>query len=377
MKRTDYCWWHSFGHLSHAPFYKNTTFMITIVGLIIGIASLIIGGYKLFRYLKDVEKASLAGRLRSQEAPLSKELIQVYFGTNCYAYPVEMLGNEKIIHPFSGVDIRLKDDKILVSAKVRNIDGKTYADLTDNEWEIIKNNRFKRNYDSTALEVCDADSGLVVLQVELLDRQSLRLSGLFEDGTFLLCVTDSPEILRVPRSEIEKYADRIESCLKTQERLFEYPSDLHLHERTTNTKATRFKDSLLKQKEELERRRGEYTRITNEDLRKKALALAEELTKLCQSEPTLPDSFPLATGPNSYMDQIRKELEPSIKYDKSVVAKFNENFRVEAIILRDELLSRQPQQTRKYDIYNNYEGAVNLVVISLIAEDLRRLANSL
>jgi hypothetical protein len=326
---------------------------------------------------REAEKSSLSGILRSQEIPLSKELIQVHFGTNQYTYPVELMGNEKVIHPFTGVDICLKDDKMLVSAKVRNIDGKTYADLTDNEWEIIKNNRFKRNYDSTALEVCDADSGLVVLQVELLDRQSLRLSGLFEDASYLWCVTDSPEILHVRKDEIGKYMPQIESCLKTQERLFKYPSELHLHERTTNTKATRFKDSLLKRKEELERRRGEYSRITNEDLRKKTLALAEELTKLCQGGPTLADSFPQASDPNSYMNQLSKKLEPLVKYNESVVAKFNENFRVEAIILRDELLLRQPQQTRKYNIYNCYEGGVNLVVISLIAEDLRRLANSL
>jgi hypothetical protein len=315
--------------------------------------------------------------LRSQEAPLSKELIKVYFGTNSSDYPVELMGNQKVFHPFSGIDICLKDDKMLVSARVFSVDRKLWADLTDNEWEIIKNNPFKRNYDSTALEVCDANSGIVVLQVELLDRQSVRLSGLFEVGSCVLCVTDSPEILRVPLNEIQKYAERIKSCLKTQERLFKYPSNLHLHERTTNTKSARFKEALLKRKEELEGRRAEYASITNEELRKKALALAEELTKLCQGGPTLPDSFPQVTDPNGYVDQVTKELEPLIEYEQSAVAKFDEHFSVEAILLRDELLSRQPQQTRKYNVYYLYERPRNSIVIRKIAEDLERLADSL
>jgi hypothetical protein len=325
----------------------------------------------------QAEKSAISGKLQSQETPLSKEMIQVYFGSNQYVYPIEMLGNEKFIHPFSGVDVCLKGDQISVSAKVLSADGNLSAELINNEWKINENNYFDRNYDSTALEVRDAKRGLVVLQVELLDRQSLRLSGLFEDSSCVWCVTESPEILRLTRNEIEKYADRIESCLKTQEKLFEYPSDLHLHERATNTKASRFKDALLKKKEEIERRRGEYVRLTNEDLRKKALALAEKLTKLCQGGPTLPDFLPQAADPNSYMKQTNKELEPLLKYEESVIAKFEELFRIEGIILRDELLSRQPQQTRKYNVYKYYEGGVNSLVISMIAEDLQRLANSL
>jgi len=377
MKGADYCWWHSFGHVRHVPFYKNAIFHSLLAIIITIILTVSTCKYQSIMSAREAEKSAISGRLQSREPPPSKEMIQVYFGSNSYDYPVELMGNEKVIHPFSGVDICLKDDKMLVSARVFSIDGNIRADLTDNEWEIIKNNPFKRNYDSKALEVCDATSGLVILQVELLDRQSLRLSGLFEDGSSLWCVTDSPEILHISKDEIEKYVPQIASCLKTQERLFKYPSDLHLHERTTNKKAARFKEDLLKRKEELERRRGEYARITNEDLRKKALTLAKELTKLCQGGPTLPDSFPQASDPNSYMNQLTKELEPLVKYDESVVAKFNENFRVEAIILRDELLLRQPQQTRKYNVYKFYEGGVNLVVISLIAEDLQRLANSL
>jgi hypothetical protein len=326
---------------------------------------------------KEAEKSAMSGRLQSQETPLSREMIQVYFGTNRSANQVEMLGNGKVIHPFSGVDVFLKDDEIRVSAKVLSTDGKACAKLIDNEWEINSNNYFTRNYDGSALEVCDAARDIVILQVELLDQQSVRLSGLFEDGDYVWCVVDSGQMIHPRQDEIERYAPVITSALRTQESLFRYPSNLHLHERATNTKAARLKEALLKRKEELKIRRGEYARLTNEELRKKALALAEELTKLCQGGPTLPDSFPQASDPNSYMNQLSKELEPLIKYYESVVAKFNENFRVEAIILRDELLSRQPQQTRKYNVYKYYEGGVNSIVIRMIAEDLQRLANSL
>jgi len=183
MKGADYCWWHSLGRFKHVPFYKNATFQF----LLTIILTMSLFKYQSIMSKREAEKSSLSGILRSQETPLSKELIQVYFGTNCYAYPVEMLDNEKVIHPFSGVDIRLKGDEIKVSAKILSTDGKICAKLIDNEinneWQQINyNNRFYRNYDLSALEVYDGTSDLVVLQVELLDRQSVRLSGLFEDA---------------------------------------------------------------------------------------------------------------------------------------------------------------------------------------------------
>lgn len=375
MKGSDFCWWH---RNKDIPWWKNPTF---IIGLIFTV-SISLGIYKCqsINSAKKEEKSALSGRLESQETPLSDESIQVYFATNCYYYPVESLLNGKVIHPFSSVDVFLKGDQMLVSAKVFGLNKKIHAEMVKNEWKVNPNNYFDRNYDHSALEVRDSSEGCIVLQVEFLDQKSVRVAGLFEDKGHLCCVTDSGQMIPLKKDEIKKYKPILTSALRKQEFLFKYPSDYHLHERETNTKAAAIKDNLSKKTAELQARRSKYASLSNEELKKKTFALAGELTQLCRVPPKLLDSVLMPVDPNdpnSYVEESLKALEPLLKHNENAVAKFDEYFRTEAILLRDELILRIPQQTSEYRVHKYYKGGVNSLVIGLIAEDLKRLAKNL
>lgn len=58
-------------------------------------------------------------------------------------------------------------------------------------------------------------------------------------------------------------------------------------------------------------------------------------------------------------------------------AQYYQNFKVDAILLRDEILSRLPKSVKNEKVYIYYERSFNIFETPLVADDLERLAKSL
>ncbi|MHC4702332.1 MAG: hypothetical protein ACYTFQ_17330, partial [Planctomycetota bacterium] len=61
---------------------------------------------------------------------------------------------------------RIENDRVYVSADIRDPTGSIIAQIKNNEWQVNQNNIFDRNYTRNSVEVVDQE-GQVVLQVVL------------------------------------------------------------------------------------------------------------------------------------------------------------------------------------------------------------------
>ncbi len=81
------------------------------------------------------------------------------------------------------ISVHKFNDKLFVSAVIRNTKGEIVARLDDNEWQLNSKNYYDRNFNQKAIEVVD-HSGNVVLQVVDLG-DIIHFAGIFhrKDGT--------------------------------------------------------------------------------------------------------------------------------------------------------------------------------------------------
>ena len=130
------------------------------------------------------------------------------------------------------LSVRLDQGRPVVSARVRGWDGVQAAEIHENEWVINPGGVMERNYDPHGVEVIDS-YGIPVLQLELLDRGTLRLSGVFWEGRSggsITVVGDSClTVMARPSTPADLDAIMVGAC--GVERWFLYPSRLHLGER--------------------------------------------------------------------------------------------------------------------------------------------------
>jgi len=85
--------------------------------------------------------------------------------------------------PFS---MLIKNNKFLVSLKIKDRNGNLIFDLNRGEWAINKNAVFSVNYDSLGIEVIDRE-GNVILQIDLIKNRFKVIGTFFEsDGVTLI-----------------------------------------------------------------------------------------------------------------------------------------------------------------------------------------------
>lgn len=154
----------------------------SLVGLILGIVGVLgtvvsIVAYK--AYLKDKSTIPTSGKI---DAPRPAEKRILAIGSARF-----------IVDSADGVLIREDEDplitvhkfndKLFVSAIIRNAKGEIVARLDDNEWQLNRKNYYDRNFSQKAIEVID-HSGDVVLQVVDLG-DVIHLAGVFhrKDGS--------------------------------------------------------------------------------------------------------------------------------------------------------------------------------------------------
>ena len=205
------------------------------------IASIIwaIFGWKIYVTEKNIKSNS--GNLEhKEEIPNYSENITILAGISDIQFDRGYFDGGKEIDPFQSFNngdfslkIKLKDKRILVSSKIRSLDGKITAEIVDNKWEINPNNYFKRNYDKSGFEVIDP-FGIPVFQIDLINKNVLRLGGIFvcDSGFVILKSNSSPLTFHGGKPDFEKLKKEGEEIKK----LFKYPASKHHGKRDRATK---------------------------------------------------------------------------------------------------------------------------------------------
>ena len=220
-----------FCHLSsHGPrrFTRRQWVGIIVgaIGLVGGIAS--ISGYFIQR--ADDQRNATAGTLSPSSLHTAKYLS--FGGIKFQLLNPDGIAIKDADDPILAVHIRpFRSAKCLwlwncqrqmvVSAKVRNLKGEPVVEITNNEWSHQPRPAiFDRNYTDSILEVKDAHTGRVFLQVVDLG-ETVYVAGTFICSQTLWTYTLIPGLLievRPPGAEISHVIQPI--C--------EYPSELHL-----------------------------------------------------------------------------------------------------------------------------------------------------
>ncbi len=351
------------------------------VGVMIGVLSLIVTVVIALlqrRVRKATEaRSALSGEFKPAEDPCSPHALRLLFaGNEMTVGKVRGEGRIPIVGLFGAIELAFKEGSVLVSAKVVSPDGRITASIKDNEWQVNPNNHFDRNYDKSALEVRDAQSGVAVLQVEFLDKATLRLAGLFGDGDGYTCVTDSgSQGIPDPNGMVAR-ASKTRDALRDLEFIFRYPSDRHLGERNPDRELPGRLGREARLKQALQERAGSYSKVTDDELVTTALGLAQKMREFARNESTR--LMAIRKGQKPDTEEAAKKREQELReYSTRLVEEYERSFCIETILLRDELLRRQPQISRGYMDYRSYEHANNVLVVESVAADLERLAKSL
>ena len=124
------------------------------------------------------------------------------------------------------IQISYDDKRLIVYAKIKNIDGEVVAEIANNKWVVNPNPivAYDRNYNSYAFEV-KASNQVPILQVVMTPQNKIIVGGVFygENRTLLAMLNGTTRILGSGYSK--NTTDIVNSYNQT---LFQYPSDSNL-----------------------------------------------------------------------------------------------------------------------------------------------------
>ena len=324
---------------------------------------------------KSQESTSvLIGRLEAENKPLTENIIHVYVGTNVSSLSTKEEFEDKGTW-LPQVKLSFKNGKVLLSADIISSDGKTIAYVKNNEFKVNEKNEsyFESNRDEYGLEIID-QFNLPVLQIEFLDRYTIKIAGLFFAQNNITYATDYGKIGFKP-DEYEAYTDEIRSLLKKQQKLFLYPSELHSGQRA-------YIDEALQSKQYLDAKE-EFSQFTNEKLKeitgrivsgiRRFLDSHSELPLTIRSESRTEKGEDAANSTEVKIEMVKKMTELIAKRQ----ALYDGAFRPYTIVARDELLLRLPNKTEREEYSLLYERATSSHEYETVANDLERLAQIL
>jgi hypothetical protein len=294
--------------------------------------------------------------------------------------------------PFS---LERNENGLLISMRIQSIDGKIVAEIRRNKWRLNQNNYFLKNFDEHALEVVGQD-GVTYLQIEYLDTITLRIGGVFfaelssisniypdfpsvPDNVGEIALFKGPAdnmiilgkgtmvIRRKPGNPSEE--EEIRAIAKSSiETWFDYSDP----EKIGIRKKQETDESITINKKD----RKKYSKLTNEQLKAEAMKFVHDLRELllmCDKEREA--ALAKAKSNEEFLNALSSSF--SDEYRKRIQAEYDRKFKVESIILRDELISRLPKSAIDDISYHFYENPVNLIGCDKVADDLERLANNL
>ena len=216
--------------------------IIVAVGLLMAAG----GGFGAYYFGQRVQaqkeaREAYAGRLRSPSKVLlsgRKALFpKLEFGDSgaIFAYAGPQGSPLFSIAEDNDITIEMEDGRILVSASIRDKSGALVAEMVRNEWKVIADRAWDRNYSSDALEV-RRSSGDIVLQVKLVGDR-VQFQAKLYDKTGLGIAFGK---VRGPQrwgGGIEFTGSEHPNLELKIAPIFKYPSALHLGERVNNRNA--------------------------------------------------------------------------------------------------------------------------------------------
>lgn len=128
-----------------------------------------------------------------------------------------------------------------------------------------------------------------------------------------------------------------------------------------------------------------FTKLSNKELQEKALRLVQTLrTFLSERERTQREILYSGWRQNykelseeerqkAWNEETKKSMMDSLKTNTD----YDTRFKVDAILLRDELLSRLPKGSKDEREYRTYEHPTNPIGMGMVADDLERMAKLL
>lgn len=186
---------------------------LEVAGLIIGL----IGLSSIWSYYNDKRLNATSGVL-SSAVLASKRYISLGPSRFIIDAPNNVFLRD---HDSPVISLRSKNNKLLVSAEIRDDKGNLVAELRDNEWALNKNTIFDRNYTNNTLEVRDRNGHIALQVVDFGDV--INVEGIFRcrnGWATVLSHTDSGGLMSVVSPGKEPDISIPQVC--------EYPSDQHL-----------------------------------------------------------------------------------------------------------------------------------------------------
>ncbi len=129
----------------------------------------------------------------------------------------------------------------------------------------------------------------------------------------------------------------------------------------------------------------QFTKLTNKELQAKSLKLVQELRTFLSEREKRQREILFSGWRQNYKnlteEQRQKawneETKTSMIDSLQTNADYDAKFKVDAILLRDELLSRLPKGSKNEREYRTYEHPTNPIGMGMVADDLERMAKLL
>lgn len=203
----------------------QTFFQVLIA---VGIICTAIGGFGTYCVGKKIEEISkYTGVIKVQPTTifsLEENIIpKIQIGDRGPIFPSDFSWFKRL-----GLQVRIEDKQIKVSASVTDYNNELVATIIDNEWKVNPNKSFDRNYSNDAFEVKD-NKGKVVLQIKLTEK-ILQFQGILYDpkkGLLWLVAQRERDGRMNGFMEIQKPGESFSYSISP---IFKYPGNLHLGE---------------------------------------------------------------------------------------------------------------------------------------------------
>ena len=130
---------------------------------------------------------------------------------------------------------------------------------------------------------------------------------------------------------------------------------------------------------------SKYSRLNHDELKQEAFDLVKRIRKFLTEErkrdysnftvyqSQMHDAKSDEERSRIWNDHTNKMLLGGLKLN----TEYDNRFKIDAIIMRDELLSRLPKQAKNERAYSMYEHPTNPIGMGMVADDLEKLVKSL
>lgn len=131
--------------------------------------------------------------------------------------------------------------------------------------------------------------------------------------------------------------------------------------------------------------RGGFSRLTHAELKQKALGLVQQIRTFLVKHETENRKVSDSKWQQMVMAKTEEEKQRlwnehtniSTQFYLRLNSEYNQQYKVDAILLRDEILSRLTKDSKNERSFHMYEHPTNPIGMGMVADDLERLAKSL